>query len=104
MKIVIPSSGKTIDSMMDERFGRAGFFLIYDTDTDKYQFLENTWLGQQHGVGVRTSSVIAEKGVSVAIVPHIGPKAGDILRESGIDVRTSEIKPLKQIIEELKNG
>lgn len=104
MRIVIPSSGKTMDSMMDERFGRAGFFLIYDTDTDEHQFLENTWLGQQHGVGVRTSSVIAEKGVSMAIVPHIGPKAGDILRESGIDVRTSDIKPLKHIIEELKNG
>lgn len=104
MKIVIPSSGKTMDSLMDERFGRAKYFLIYDTDTDEHQFLENTWLGQQHGVGVRTSSVIAEKDVSMVIAPHIGPKAGDILRESGIEIRSSEVKPLKQIIEEHRNG
>ncbi|MFO8062263.1 MAG: NifB/NifX family molybdenum-iron cluster-binding protein [bacterium] len=103
MKIVIPSSSNSMDSLMDERFGRAKYFCIYDTDTDEYSFIENTWLGQQHGVGVRTSSVIAEKDVSMVIAPNIGPKAGDILRESGIDVRTSEVKPLKQIIEEHRN-
>ena len=34
MKIAIASSGKTIDSMVDERFGRAAYFAVYD---DKYE-------------------------------------------------------------------
>lgn len=100
MKLVIPSSNNTLESMMDERFGRARYFLIYDTNTDEHQFLENTWLNQQHGVGVRTSSVLAERGVNRVIAPHIGPKAGDILRSSGIEIRSSEIKKLRDIIEE----
>ena len=35
MKICISSTGKNLDAIVDQRFGRCQYFLIIDTDTMK---------------------------------------------------------------------
>jgi predicted Fe-Mo cluster-binding NifX family protein len=41
MKIAIPSVGNDLNSLVNERFGRAEKFIIYDTSTKSYEVLEN---------------------------------------------------------------
>ena len=41
MKIVITTQGDSPDSEVDPRFGRAGNFLLYDTETDVYTPMSN---------------------------------------------------------------
>ena len=41
MKIAVTSTGRTIDSEVDVRFGRSPYFLIVDTDTMEVEAIEN---------------------------------------------------------------
>ena len=41
MKTVITSSGNTIQSNFDRRFGRAAWFCLYDEETGQTEFIEN---------------------------------------------------------------
>jgi len=42
MKIAISSSGTTLESDIDPRFGRAQNFIVIDTETMKFDIKENT--------------------------------------------------------------
>jgi predicted Fe-Mo cluster-binding NifX family protein len=42
MIIGIPVEENSINSNVSDNFGRANFFLIYNDETSKYTFLENT--------------------------------------------------------------
>ena len=42
MKIAVTSTGPEMDSVVDERFGRARYFLVVDLDTENIQSIDNT--------------------------------------------------------------
>ena len=42
MKIAITSTGDSLNSNIDPRFGRCAFFAIHDTDTKTTEFVVNT--------------------------------------------------------------
>ena len=41
MKIAIPADEKKIDSTVCQSFGRTPYFLIYDTDKESADFIDN---------------------------------------------------------------
>ena len=41
MKIAITSQGDQLDSVIDQRFGRCSYFVIYDTESKTTQFIQN---------------------------------------------------------------
>jgi len=41
MKIALTSSGPDLKSDLDPRFGRCLFFIIYDTEHDQFEVIEN---------------------------------------------------------------
>ena len=41
MKVAVTSSGKSLDSAVDPRFGRAAYFLIVDTDSLDFEVVDN---------------------------------------------------------------
>ena len=41
MKIALTAREKNIDTEMDPRFGRAPFFVVYDTEWGSYSFIDN---------------------------------------------------------------
>ena len=42
MKLCITSTGETLESRVDERFGRAPYFLIVDRETKEFHAVKNT--------------------------------------------------------------
>ena len=85
MKICVPSKGKDPSSEVDDRFARAEFFAIYDTDSGEYEFVENTIAGA-HGAGPKVVQFLASKGVNVVIAYNVGMNAYSVIQESGISV------------------
>jgi len=104
MKLLIAlKDNNGLDSVIDERFGRANFFGIYDLDSDKLvEIFENTWKNQEHGVGIKTSSVVVEKGCNVVIGAKPGPKAEEILRAGNVEIVEYKEMTLKQAVEKYK--
>lgn len=85
MKIAVTSTGGTSDSLVDPRFGRAGFFVIYDTESGEYRAIDNSVnSASAQGAGVRSGEVISDNGIDVVISGHVGPKAHRVLSAAGV--------------------
>ncbi len=106
MKVAITSTGDSLDSKVDVRFGRAKGFIIYDLDSNNYTYIENAQgLSLMKGAGIQTAQNVVSHGVQAIITGHIGPKAYQVLGAAGVDVfLVSEDSTVKQAIEDFKNN
>ncbi|MCP4219134.1 MAG: hypothetical protein GY765_31150 [bacterium] len=90
MKLMLAVENNTgLNSKMDNRFGRAAYFLVYDTEEKKIISLEeNKYKDQAQGVGIKTANYVVENGCRVAIGAKMGPKSETILQEAGVSIIT----------------
>jgi len=84
MKLAITAQGGTSDSPVDQRFGRAEWLLIHDTESSDWKALENNDPAQ--GAGLKVAEMLANQGVENVITGHCGPKAFKALQAAGIGV------------------
>ena len=86
-KLAITSEGPTLEDMVDPRFGRAGGFFIYDTESKKSSYLDNgASQAQSQGAGIAAAERVAGAGVQVVLTGYVGPKAFDALAAAKIKV------------------
>jgi predicted Fe-Mo cluster-binding NifX family protein len=91
MKIAIPSKGATLDSAPDDRFGRAPYFAVIDTESRKFTSIENTAAAAPGGVGPQAVGMLSREGVQVVITGRIGGNALTALKEAGIQIIEREM-------------
>jgi predicted Fe-Mo cluster-binding NifX family protein len=86
MKVAVCSTGNTLDSPMDPRFGRCAYFVIVDTETFDAQAVENPGALSPQGAGIQAAQVVCSLGVSAVITGNLGPNAHQALSAAGIKV------------------
>ena len=65
MKIIFSSQNKNWDSNLDERFGRAKGFVLYDEETNKFSWHSNQDnLNAAHGAGIQSAQFVINTGAS----------------------------------------
>jgi predicted Fe-Mo cluster-binding NifX family protein len=85
MKILVSSKGEGLASDVDERFGRAPYFIIYDTDTENFETMANDRnMNAAQGAGIQAAQAVAAASADIVISGNIGPKAYQVLAASGI--------------------
>ena len=105
MKIAISSTGPTLDSVMDARFGRAAKFLIIDLSTDDVVAMDNDQnIEAAQGAGIQAARLIEEADAEVLITGHCGPKAFQTLKAAGIRVIVGVEGVVKDVVERFKAG
>ena len=105
MKVALSSSGNTLESPLDSRFGRAPFFVIMDTETNDFQVIDNSQnLNATQGAGVQSSQTVINAGVDALITGHVGPNAFMILQQAGIKIYQSDATSVQQALEQLNAG
>lgn len=104
MKILIASRGKNRLSEMPEKFGKAEYFVIFDTDTEKYTYIENKYKEASHGSGVNNVKEILSKGIDIIIVKKLGEKTSEILKFSKAEVYQGEGGYVFEEVEKYLNG
>ena len=105
MKIAITSSGNEISSALDPRFGRARWFVLYDTESEEYEAIDNKQnLDAAQGAGIQSGQRIVDSGVEAAITGNVGPKAFRTLSSSGIRIYLTKSTQVQEAIESFKNG
>ena len=73
MKIAFTSKGTNWDSMIDPRFGRTEFILIYDEEKDELTHFDNREIeNEAHGAGPKTAQKLFELHPDVLITGN-GP-------------------------------
>jgi predicted Fe-Mo cluster-binding NifX family protein len=105
MKIAVSAAGSRPDSPMDARFGRAGYFQIFDDTTGEYETIDNTpGRDAMQGAGVQAGELVASREVSVLITGHCGPKAFRVLEAAGVKVMLCGGGTVENAIEKYRKG
>ena len=104
MKIAISSSGKTLQSNVDSRFGRCPYFLVYNTDGAKFEIIENQSRQAMGGAGIQAAQAVSDKKVEAVVTGNIGPNAFKVLSAASINVFSGVSGTVKSAIEKIKSG
>jgi len=83
--LAISSQGPTLESMVDPRFARAPYFIIYDTEKEEFEAINNSEnANAMHGAGVQASQELMSHKPDIAISGNFGPRAFQVLNSSGV--------------------
>ncbi|SHJ87976.1 Predicted Fe-Mo cluster-binding protein, NifX family [Anaerobranca californiensis DSM 14826] len=104
MKICFSSTGKDLGSMLDVRFGRCSYFLIYDAEGQEVKVIENRGQMAGGGAGIAAAQQIIDEGVDVVITGNLGPNAFDILKKSDIKVYRCGSTKIDSALQLFKEG
>ncbi|MBC2716330.1 MAG: dinitrogenase iron-molybdenum cofactor biosynthesis protein [Desulfobacteraceae bacterium] len=105
MKIAVSSKGVGIDSEIDERFGRAAYILIIDSDSLDVEVLDNSEnINAAQGAGIQAASMVSGKGAEALLTGSCGPKAMTAFSATGIQVFTGQTGTVRQAVERFKQG
>ena len=90
MKIAFTAKGVEWDSMMDPRFGRTEFLLMYDKEKDELTSFDNRDIeNEAHGAGPKTSQQLFEMKPDVLITGNgPGGNAAAVLEKADIKIFT----------------
>ena len=105
MKIAITAGGPTLDSPVDQHFGRASSFILFDTATRGHTAMDNAQaLDSAQGAGVQAAEAVARAGAECLITGHCGPKAFRVLSAAGVRVCTGADGSVAQAIAAFESG
>jgi predicted Fe-Mo cluster-binding NifX family protein len=87
MRIAVSSKGMEKSSNVDPRFGRASYFLIFDTEDESLEVLSNNQnVKTAQGAGVQAAEFVAAMNVDIVVAGNFGPKAFRALEAAGISI------------------
>jgi len=104
MKIAVTSTGPTLDSPVDYRFGRCAYFIVVDTDTMEYQAFPNPAVNAPGGAGTLAAQFVASQGVSHVLTGEVGPNAYPALMAAGVTPVTGVSGTVREAVEAFKSG
>ncbi|TSA27609.1 MAG: dinitrogenase iron-molybdenum cofactor biosynthesis protein [Bacteroidetes bacterium] len=107
MKIALTASGKTWDSMIDPRFGRTEFIVIYDEETQQLTVIDNSEVkNEAHGAGTATAQKLYDLKPDVLITGNgPGGTASQALKHLNMKIFVDAHElTLKQAYEQYKSG
>lgn len=105
MKIILTSESTGLDSELDPRFGRAGYFLLVDTDTLEYIAMQNPGATASGGAGVQAAQFVTSQDIQAVISSDFGPHAFNALEAAGVSMYLfGTCRTPHQAIERFKSG
>ncbi|HZK27663.1 MAG TPA: NifB/NifX family molybdenum-iron cluster-binding protein [Thermoclostridium sp.] len=99
MKIAIPVEEKTLDTSVCASFGRAPFFLFYDTETKESIFVDNSAATSTGGAGIKAAQIIVDNEAKALLTPRCGKNAADVLDAGNIKLYKTISDSVKENID-----
>lgn len=99
MKIAISSMDKTQSAQMDSRFGRCAYFVVYDTDTEKFDVFENPAVSASGGAGPAAAQELSKNNIDVVITGHVGGNAAQALNAAKIKFVTDVSGTVQEVLD-----
>jgi predicted Fe-Mo cluster-binding NifX family protein len=104
MRIAIASTGNTLKSEVDQRFGRAAYFIIVDIETMNLSSFKNDRVSAEEEAGIGAAKAVVGAGVHSVLVGDCGVKSERILRDSGVTLYTGVTGTVSEAIELYQEG
>ncbi|NLP36156.1 MAG: diguanylate cyclase [Firmicutes bacterium] len=104
MKIAVSAMGDDLNSMLDVRFGRCNYFVIYDSEDGLIKSIENSGQMAGGGAGVAAAQQILDEDVEAVITGNMGPNAFRLFQSSDIKVYRCESMKVKKAVQFFNEG
>lgn len=104
MNIIVTATSNKIDQPFSPRFGRADFFILFDSETGEWEALPNPAAGARGGAGPQAVQFIANKGAEVVISGRYGPSAFTALEAAGIKAYLAEDGTVSDVYAKFQDG
>lgn len=105
MLIAVTSTGDSADSQIDQRFGRARYFMVHDTEAGTWNAIDNKQdFLAAHGAGIQSAQNLVDQNVSAIITGNCGPKAYAVLNAAHIAVYHGFTGSVSEGVQALQNG
>ena len=106
MKLAFCVEEESNDAWVSVRFGRAGFFATYDTDSNEWNFISNSQDTQAvQGAGLQAAQQVIDANVDTLVALNVGPKAMAALTGNGINVfQAIEGKEISALAKDFQEG
>ncbi len=105
MKVAITSTGDSLESTIDQRFGRCAYFVIYDIESKAIEVIPNPNKDAEEGAGPASVQLVASRNVSKIVSGEFGMKIKSLLDSLKIQmiVLKEPEKKIREIIEMLNH-
>jgi len=105
MKIAVSAKGDELSSQVDPRFGRAAYFIIYNTDDDSFESVSNQdGAAAAQGAGIQAAQTVANKQVDWVISGNMGPRAFTSLKAAGVKIASWGEGTVEEAIKLIEEG
>lgn len=86
MKVCFTAKGTTLDALMEERFGRAPYFILVEIENGSFEAIQNPFADGGGGVGPRAAQILIANNVKALVSGQIGGNAQEVLAAAGISM------------------
>lgn len=105
MKLAIALKENKYNSLIDERFGRAPYFIIIDNENKNFEIIENEAKDENTGAGLKAVKNLVKKNIDVIIAEEIGPKAGELIYDLEIPTfKVGKNENVEKVLEAYNNN
>ena len=104
MKIVVSASNPELSSPVDPRFGRCAYFLFVDSETMKFEAVENPNISSTSGAGIQSAQFVSNKEANVLLTGSCGPNAFQTLQAAGVEVIVGVTGTVQEAVQQYKSG
>ena len=85
-------------------YGRAPFFMVYDSETKERNFVVNEAADAAGGAGIKAAQLIIDNGAEVILTPRCGENAVEVLDEAGIRLYKTTTNDIDLELEKFAKG
>jgi len=86
MKIAVPVDNNSMETRLCVSFGRAPYFLIFDTESNEATFLNNSAATSQGGAGIKAAQAVVDSHAGALLTPRCGEKAAQVISAANIKI------------------
>ena len=99
MRVAITSTGTTLESTLDQRFGRCAYFVFYDTVNKGLEFIPNPNKEAEEGAGPAAVQLVASREVKKIVSGEFGLKIKPLL--DSLKIQMIALKEPEKTIQEV---
>lgn len=104
MRIAVCSTGRNLNSPVDDRFGRCAYFVLVDENGNHIQTVANSAVSSPQGAGIAAAQLLIDHQVDTVLAGRVGPKAIKPLKSAGIKVFTGISGTVNESLENFRKG
>lgn len=104
MRIAIPVDQNTNTSDVCISFGRAPYFVFFNTETKETIFVKNEAADSQGGAGIKAAQTLVDEGADVLLTPRCGENAAAVLQKAKVKIYKTLAGSLQDNLVAFENG